>query len=758
MAGGALIAFATVFPSLTAGQAGGVIEEVVVTAQKREQNLQDVSIAVTALTGERLEALGVAQPIDIHTQVPNFNIKNEVGKATPTITLRGIGVGAFSHNAASPVGVYVDEVFLPSAAQMSFAVFDVERVEVSKGPQGTLFGRNTTAGAVSFVSRRPADNFDASVRFGAGSYGSTHVEGFVSGPVADRASGRLAFTSRRQGEGMYRNKLSGERIGELDRLAVKGGLLWEPSDAASVWAQFHAGREDSENQPWISIGSADPRRPEENPHFPGGRVFRTDCAPLAVTPARYFQRHCVSKSGYRDPDLDPFVGEWSRNAALENEGSGGVVRLDWDLPGPTLTTVTGYNSLEKTAQEDFDGSPYKLADSGYSTDISVFSQEVRLASNEPAGGRVDWMAGAVWYREEQREDDLYGYADRANHDVKLTYDQDTESLGVFLHTETRLSDRWSLIAGARYTRDAIGFAGETAVANIQPGGPQPVFGPYTFVTLFGEQGTHANPDAIAAMDDSLETDEVTWKAGLDFRPNDRWLLYGSLSHGYKSGGYVGFWTTASEEFGPFGAEFVDAAEVGFKATLADGAMTLNAAAFDYDYEDAQIFGLTPTFAFTILNAGRGDFRGGELELSWYATEALDIVAGVGYIDAALAIGDGEPVRPGNAPDLTLNGLVRYRATLPNGLGLNLQTDFSYQDDVFFDATERLAVSQDAYWLANARIGLSREGSSWEVAAWARNLGDERYFSQIFRSSTAALLSALAGDPRTYGIEATLRFQ
>ena len=757
IAGIALLALAGAAPAPARAQPAGLIEEVVVTARKRAQSVQDVSIAVTALTGERIQALGVAQPIDIHTQIPNFHIKNEIGKATPTITLRGIGVGAFSHNAASPVGVYVDEVFLPSAAQMSFAVFDLARVEVSKGPQGTLFGRNTTAGAVSFVSRRPTDSFDASVRFGAGNGGSTHVEGFVSGPVSNRAAGRLAISSRRQGEGFYYNKLSAERIGEMDRLAVRASLLWDISAAASLWLQLHAAREDSDNQPWVGIGSADPDRPTANPHFPGGQVFAADCAPLAVTPARHFQERCVSRNGYRDPDLDPFRGEWSRNAVLENDGAGAVARLDWDLRGPTLTAVTGFNTLDKTAQEDFDGSPFKLADNGYSSDIRVFSQEVRLASNEPAGDRVDWMAGAVWYREEQNQDDLYGYADRANHDVKLAYEQDTESLGVFVHTETLLSERWSLIAGARYTDDAIDFAGETAIANVEPGGPQPVFGPYTFVTLFGERGTLGNPDAIAAIRDSLDTDELTWKLGLDYRPNDRWLLYGSLSRGYKSGGFVGFWTTSSEEFGPFGAEFVDAAEVGFKATLGGGAMTLNAAAFDYDYDDAQIFGLTPTSAFTILNAGKGDYRGGELELQWSAAEALDIVAGVGYVDAELAIGGDAPVRPGNTPELSFNGLVRYRTNLPNGLALVLQTDFSYQDDIFFDATERLAVSQDSYWLANARIALSGRDGAWEVAAWARNLADERYFSQIFRSSTAALLSALAGDPRTYGVEATFRF-
>ena len=329
--------------------------------------------------------------------------------------------------------------------------------------------------------------------------------------------------------------------------------------------------------------------------------------------------------------------------------------------------------------------------------------------------------------------------------------------GLSLTQKPASAERWSLIAGARYTNDAIDFVGETTLENIQPGGPQPVFGPFTFATLFGEHGTLMNPDAISYADDRLRTDELTYKVGIDFRPSDDWLLYASTSRGYKSGGFVGFWTTSSEEWGPFGAEFVDAVEAGFKASLAEGTLRLNGAVFSYDYRDAQIFGLTPTSAFTILNAGEGDFVGGELELQWSLGAGLDIVAGLGYIDAELVIGGEAPVRPGNTPELTFNGILRYQMALPNGLALSLQTDFSYQDDVFFDATERLAVGQEAYWLVNARLGLTNARDTWELAAWARNLADEAYFSQIFRSGTAAALSAVAGSPRTYGVEATFRF-
>ena len=743
--------------SPAAARGGGLLEEIVVTAQKREQNLQDIGIAVTALSGERLEALGVAQPIDIHAQVPNFNIKNEVGKSTPTLTLRGIGVGAFSHNSASPVGVYLDEVFLPSTAQMSFAVYDVERVEVLRGPQGTLFGRNTTAGAVSFLSRKPTELFEASLKAGLGNSESASLDGYISGPLAPGVAGRLAATYRRQGKGFFFNRLSGEHIGGVERLGIKASVQWDIAAPASFWAQAWMGRERSENDPWVAIGTADRNLPTANPHFPGGQLFATDCAPLDVTPTRYFRENCVTRNGYRDPDGDMFAGEWSRNSVLDADAFGGVARLDVEWRNSTLTSVTGFNSMDKATEEDFDGSPFALGDNRYGTDIRVFSQELRIASNAPLAGRTDFVAGVFYYRDDQSENDLYGYADRANHDVKLAYDQGTTSLGVFAHTETWLSDAWRLTAGARHTDDAIGFSAETSIENVQPGGPQPVFGPFTFITLFGEYGTLANPRAISAINDTLDTREFTYKVGLDYRPGDNRLLYGSYSRGYKSGGFVGFWTTSSEEYGPFDAETVDAVEAGFKSTLAGGAMTLNAALFNYRYEDAHIFGFTPGGAFTILNAGEGDFSGGEIELQWRAAEALEIIAGAGYINAELVISGAEPVLPGNSPEFTFNGMLRYRANLPKRLRLTAQTDFSWQGEVFFDATQRAAVSQDAYWLVNARLALANASDSWELAAWVRNLADKEYFGQIFRSKTAAALSATAGNPRTFGIEATLRF-
>ena len=259
----------------------GAIEELVVTAQKREQNIRDVSISVTAFSGARVEALGFEQPIDIATQIPNFHVKNEVGKATPTLTIRGVGLGAFSHNSVSPVAVYVDEVFMPSTTQMSFSLFDLERVEVLKGPQGDLFGRNTTAGSVSFVSRKPTQEFDARANVGLGSYETVVVDAAIGGGISDTVSVRLAGKWDYQAKGFYDNTLTGKDIGRTNTFSSRASVRWEPTGDFELNFNVHGGRDRSENHPWVAVGTSDPALPVADPAFPGGQRFSSDCAFLS---------------------------------------------------------------------------------------------------------------------------------------------------------------------------------------------------------------------------------------------------------------------------------------------------------------------------------------------------------------------------------------------------------------------------------------------------------------------------------------------
>ena len=741
----------------------GAIEELVVTAQKREQNIQDVSISVSAFSGDRVELLGFEQPIDIATQIPNFHVKNEVGKATPTFTIRGVGLGAFSHNSVSPVAVYVDEVFMPSTTQLSFSLFDLERVEVLKGPQGDLFGRNTTAGSVSFVSRKPAQEFEGRANIGLGSYETVVVDAAIGGGISDTVSVRLAGKWDYQAKGFFDNALSGKDIGKTNTFSSRAAVRWEPTQDFELNFNVHAGRDRSENHPWVAIGTSDPALPAADPAFPGGQRFSTDCASTLTTPIAFFQQNCVTKNGYRDTDTDPFKGEWGLNSLLETDVIGFVNRMDWAIGAVTLTSVTGYENMEKITQEDFDGSPFALGDNSYGTDLEVFTQELRVSSNEPAFGLMDYVAGVVYYQDQQEQEDLFGYLDRTNHDVLLNYDQETTSWAAFIHTETGITDQFKLIAGIRYTDDETDFRGATSIVNTDDDGhgPRPIFvGPglaFDFAGLYPG-------NLVAFVDDAVSAQEATGKVGLDWTPNDDWLVYVNFSRGYKAGGFVGFWATLDEEYGPYKPEFVNALEGGFKASLSDNSLQVSAAVFTYDYKDVQLFGFTPNFAFTILNAGTGDMTGMEVDVTWRPVAGLDLRAAYGYLDAEIDVldqvsGVTSRITAPNAPENSFSGFARYETPLPNGMIGSVQTDFSWTDDTFFDVVNRLAVSQGAYWLANARVGIEtqRAGGNWSASFWVKNLADKEYFGQVFQSGTANAVSATAGNPRTWGFELGYRF-
>ena len=262
----------------------------------------------------------------------------------------------------------------------------------------------------------------------------------------------------------------------------------------------------------------------------------------------------MTKNGYRDSNLNSFGGEWSQNSRLNSDAFGFVNRINWDLGLVTFTTVTGYENMDKITEEDFDGTPFALGDSSYETNLEVFTQEVRFTSNEPFLDRVNYLAGLVYYMDQQEENDLFGYVDRVNHDVLLRYSQETTSWAVFIHTETRILDQLKFIAGFRYTEDDIDFRGSTSIVNEDPDGfgPQPIF--VEPGLAFNFANLHPG-NLVSIIDDSISTNEVTGKIGLNWTPSDDLLLYVNFSRGYKAGGYVGFWTTLDVEFGPYNSEF-----------------------------------------------------------------------------------------------------------------------------------------------------------------------------------------------------------
>ena len=726
----------------------GKIEVIEVTSQKRHQNQQKVGIAVTAFSADMLETLGVEQPIDIAQHTPNLNVKNVLNKSAPIFTIRGIGNAAFTSNSVAPVGVYTDELFLPTNNMMSFSVFDIERVEVLKGPQGTLFGRNTTAGAVSFITKRPSDVSEGNFSLTLGNYGTVEAEAAYGGGLTDNLSTRVAGKWTYQDEGTFKNTLTGNTLGATDTFGVRAGFLLELDDAEIYW-NIHGGRDRSENEPWIGIGRSaldNPTGPA--PEIPGlnGQQYRSNCLDRASNNIMAFVNdpNCVSRVGYYDSNTDLRVGEFSKEPKIKADSFGALINATVDYGAFTLTSITGYESLDKTAEEDFDGSPFVIGDGIYRNDVSLFSQELRLASSTPLMGKTDWMVGAIYYQDNQHVTDIYGYRDRVNHDVTVDFEQETTSIAAYAHTETQLTDKLTLIAGVRVTDDEISFDGGTTVTNKD----DDFTGELTFFSV---------DKPITVENEKLTSTELTGKLGVNYDISDDVMVYGSYSQGYKAGVWNGFWAVTEGDHSSTAPEYIDAYEVGVKSMMLDSTLRVNAAMYLYKYTDMQLFADLPDGRYTIFNAGEADVSGGEVEINWFPTENLEFRGGIGYtkseISADIGLLNYSNAQAANTPEFTYNLMTRYFWEVNGNTNAYVQADYVYQDDVYFSLDNLKAISQKSYGLIGFRAGFDMDINDhwWSVSAWVKNATDEEYFTEILTSGSAGVVSGQIGSPRMYGI-------
>ncbi|NIB40776.1 TonB-dependent receptor [Pseudomaricurvus alkylphenolicus] len=699
------------------------LEEVVVTAQKRAQNLNDVGIAVTAFTGSDITAFGMEQPSDLAAQTPSLTVKNASGNTAPVFTVRGVGLNAFVSNVNPSVAVYLDEVYQVNTSMMSFGLFDLERVEVLKGPQGTLFGRNTTGGAVSFVTNKPSDEFEAYVAAGIGDYQLTTLEGAVGGAITETLNGRLSATSTRQKEGFFTNRTTGKDHGQVERQSWRAQLAWEPTDSFSGLLNVHGGKDRSDQWMLVHRGLRDE---QGNP------------CPTVVGPS------CYDALGYRDNDGDFYRGDYNREPSIDNQGLGATLTMEWDLGDLTFTAVTNHEDFEYYREEEFDASPNTLVHTSFDGEVEQFSQELRVSTDR--WDHVTLIAGLFYSQDTLHEHDFYNLNNNplfaTSYDVD--FEQETTTTAAFIHTEWQINDEYKLTLGARVTDEEVTFDGGTVDLFPQTSG----------LGQFGLTGGQLN-------DKTISVTEPTGKIALDWTPNNDWLFYASYSRGFKSGGFNGSFTLSVEEAGPFDKETIDAYELGFKATLADNRLQFNGAFYHYDYQDLQIFDTDViTSAFLLDNAGNAEVRGFELEVRWLATEALDIRLGLGFSDTEIVeyktnLGtDAEGNRLANTPELTVNSVISYRWQLPQNYLLKAALDMSWQDDIYFSIANDPRASEDSYLITNASLTLSPEDEQWQARAWVKNLNEEEYFTEQFIGGPAGLASGTIGAPRTFGVELT----
>ncbi len=698
-----------------AGLAQEALEEIVVTAQKRSENLQNVPVAVDAFTGAKLEESGTVQPVDLGMITPNLTTKNAVGNTAPIFALRGLSLNDFATNGTQPVGVYLDEVYLVNNSELGFQTMDMERVEVLKGPQGTLYGRNTTAGAVSFITNKPTSTFDAAASVTAGEWDLARVEGYVNGPLGEGLSGRLSVSGERQWKGFFVNDTTGQNWGQSRRANWRAQLLWDLG-LTHVLVNYHGGIDKSDDwyYKYIADASGVVNAP---PGYPSGAQIQQTA--YSANPSIFHGFHTLNPQPY-----------------IDNLSNGLTVTVDSDFGFATLKAITGLEDLEYARTEDYGSVPYPVGWNYYPGHLFQYSEEMRLTSN--GDHWWNWIVGLFAGHDRLRENDQYNEIDNPiyyGYVFNERYVQNTSSYALFTHNEFKLTDALRLTLGLRYTEEEKHYVGGTLVAQSDP--------------------ALAFDQCPCVVDTVLKYHEPTGKAGLDYRIGDA-MIYASYSRGYKSGGVTGFYVTDPGAKAPYNPEFINAYEMGVKTSWLADRLRLNGAVFHYDYRDLQAFGVIPNAQgfpeFRIFNVAKSKLQGGELELSWLPIDALKVDLGLGLLDTRVLQSDVGGVsvgnRLGNAPNLELDQTTSYKWHLPNGMGLTAAVDVNWRGGTFTYVQNTQLQFVPAYVLIDPRLTLGSADDVWSLSLWAKNVTDKFYFREIFNDGGSVI--GFPAPPRQVG--------
>ena len=684
-----------------AAQSGTALEPIVVTAQKRTQRFNDVGVTVNVVTGTDLKRAGIKSFVDVASQIPNVQMKNVEGNSITNVTIRGIGLNDYAVNNNPAAGIYVDNVYLVSPAMLTFSLFDVDRIEVLKGPQGDLYGRNTTAGAINVISRRPSSVTDVELTGGYGSYQSWHIDGAVGGALTSNLDGRFAFQTVQQDSGWQTNYVTGHRVGKINRNNGRLQLDWKPADNLSILFSGHLGYEDSQ-----------------------GMLYKVDNTLTPLDPA----------------PKNPFISGAGNNPYQKLKSTGAAVTVDWGIaPRLSLTSITAYEHFTRINVSDVDGTALRQLDETEDGHIQQFSQEVRLNYNAKD---LSLIAGAFYSHDQVHERDTYDAVDLLPalglpgfDAIGNQFRQRTQSYAGFVHAEWTFLPRFTLVGGLRYTHE------------------HKIFDQATTFLVANNVATDVFPPAR----DTFSTSKVSGKIGLNFKPADQTLIYASISRGFKSGGFQGELAFDPSGFAPFRDENLTAYEVGFKSRVLPN-LQLNASVFDYEYHDAQFYG--PLFdspigvLFGIANVGNARIKGAEGDVWWRPIQGLDIRAGIGAIDPKIVKSIVPGVTTGStlpdAPKLTANGLIRYTWQLNNELRPDISLSGTYQSRIAFDVVRNPPEAiEPGYFLANAEVGLS-VGDHWRVSVWCKNLFNKIYRTQALDTSVG--WTQFYGPPRTVGLD------
>jgi iron complex outermembrane receptor protein len=729
-----------------------MLEEVVVTAQKREQSLQDVGISVTAFTGDQMNALGFTNTVDIALQTPGFTVQ----AFNPTFTylnIRGISQNDFGDHLEAPVAFYSDEAYVSAMSGANVAMFDIERAEVLRGPQGTLFGRNATGGLIHFISNKPTDEFEGYIDLTVAEHEQLRVEAAVNVPITDSIRTRLSVSSN-QHDGTLENRIGDDKM-EADSLAVRGQIAIDATEDVALWLKLQYGKDDTVGWSYTH----DPSTYGEDGL--GTMIGREETGVFFDFLGGSFTT-CpgCDAFGYRNPSNDVRKGAFEQKGTIEREIQGATGKLNWSINDSLeLTSITDYLTIDKDYIEDSEGSPIFQVDfEANLDDLTQVSQELRLNGE---GERHRWVAG-LYYLDIEAEtvsdvpEDLSPFYGAPIGSVIFLPRQestiDSESWAIFGHLEYDISEHWRAIGAVRYTEDERDLDWEMSdnfgtleVLNSNTAFST-FFDPETDEEVFIEQPT-------GPAEQSWENYSI--KAQIDWLPNDDWLIYAGYNRGHKAGNFSTPYSGPILDFTslPHDEEVLNSFEAGFKATILEGKGRLNASVFYYDYEDYQA-AFFEQLVQRIRNLDATAY-GGEVEFIVNPAEGWDIVLGMAAMDSEVedvGLPNGTTADndlPG-APNLTVNGLVRYAWPAMGG-EIALQGDFNYSDEFCFTVVCDHTVEEDSYVVGNLRASYTADSDRWSVSAFVQNVGDEEYRTNALDVSVVGFTQSVYGPPRWYGV-------
>lgn len=711
-------------------EAATAIDDVLVTAQKREQRARDVGISLNVFDQETLETQRLSSVEDLARLTPGLDVFDGNGTGNPSVTLRGVGTtNPFLNNNPS-VAVYADGVYLPFSSFLSLPFFDLERIEVLKGPQIALYGRNATAGAINLVSARPTRELSAYADVSYGSYDAFEARAAISGPLSGTVQARLSAIWQDGGGYIERPGTIGSTAGftrsprvpgvaavpaetgygDKDVQAIRGSLAWQATDTVDIAISAHYGRDRSE-----LIGST---------NINGDRL-------------RVFTPPAVRRAFVDYDDFAPVT---------DTEQYGAVVQADIDLGDFRLTSISGLERFTR-AYGIGDFVPTRIAAPVFDEDISTFGQDLRLAY---AGSEaVNWMVGASYNREEIDYARVLIAYDFVLGALGTAFEQEDKAWAVYGEGEWFFRPDWFAGLGLRYTSEAKDYVGGSF--NIDPFGVSRV--PLAFPGV-GVAGLFGSP--------TYDEDDLSGRASLNWKPGDGLLVYASVNRGFKSGGFDGSGITQPSGFTPYHSETVWAYEIGVKSLLLADTLDLAASAFFYDYGDKQVLALldlgSGVIEAVIQNAAAAEIAGFELDLRWRPTPELTVSVNGTLLESevtewisanpaeiAARLGNELPGTPNSQITVSLD----HVQPLPSGLTLRTSFWANSVESAYRDIENNEALRSEGRVLVNGRLALSSPRAGWSLYAYGENLFDEEYVTSV--RSLVGMLGAYYGPPRTLGV-------